>query len=162
MRKVDLAAWNEGRPLHERRELLLYRLLGPLPAEGGGDGGDGPDAHILVHAFEADRNGLLMLGNHAGFGFDFGRAASLSYSFVVHVNPEDAVMRYRRPEEGGANGLDGWWIQEVCFPRLDAGRGVVLSKIWSPMGVHVATGYQDGIVQRSREARPGTEGRGKL
>lgn len=134
MRKVDMAAHNDGRPLHERRELLLYRLLKPLPADGT-DGWDA-NAHVLVHAFEADRNGLLMLGNHLGFGFRFGRAASLSYSFVVHVNVEEAVMRYEDPR---------WWVQEVSFPRASAGRGVVMSKIWSPDGVHVATEYQDGL-----------------
>ncbi|KAI1780184.1 Thioesterase/thiol ester dehydrase-isomerase [Hypoxylon cercidicola] len=143
MRKVDLSAFNEGKSLHERRELVLYRLLAPLPA-------DEPDAHILTHAYEADRNGLLMVGNHVGFGHDFGRAVSLSYSFVVHVNPEDAVM---------SHGEDEWWIQEACFPRVEAGRGIIMSKIWSPKGVHVATEYQDGIIQR--QWRPG-ERQGKL
>lgn len=133
MRKVDLTAFNEGKPLHERRELLLYRLLAPLPASD-------PDAHIMTHAYEADRNGLLMIGNHAGFGHDYGRAASLSYSFVVHVNPADAVMKY---------GENEWWIQEACFPRVEAGRGILMSKIWSPAGVHVATEYQDGIIRRA-------------
>ncbi|KAI1659831.1 Thioesterase/thiol ester dehydrase-isomerase [Daldinia decipiens] len=143
MKKVDLAAFNEGKPLHERRELLLYRLLAPLPV-------DHPDSHICAHAYEADRNGLLMIGNHVGFGYNFGRAASLSYSFMVHVNPEDAVMSY---------GEDEWWIQEACFPRLEAGRGVIMSKIWSPKGVHVATEYQDGLCQR--QWKPG-ERKGKL
>ncbi|KAL7629145.1 hypothetical protein AAE478_000664 [Parahypoxylon ruwenzoriense] len=132
MKKVDLVAFNKGKPLHERRELLLYRLLAPLPA-------DDYDAHILTHAFAADRNGLLMIGNHVGFGYDFGRAASLSYSFVVHVNPEDAVISY---------GENEWWAQEACFPRVEAGRGIIMCKIWSPRGVHVATEYQDGIIQR--------------
>lgn len=131
MKKVDMTAHNAGKPVHERRELVLYRLLEPLPASN-------PDAHILVHAYEADRNGLLMIGNHMGIGFNFGRAASLSYSFVVHVNPADAVMKY---------GEDQWWVQEACFPRVEAGRGIIMSKIWSPDGVHVATEYQDGIVR---------------
>ncbi|KAI2619433.1 Thioesterase/thiol ester dehydrase-isomerase [Hypomontagnella submonticulosa] len=143
MKKVDLTAFNKDKPLHERRELLLYRLLAPLPA-------DHPDSHILTHAYEADRNGLLMVANHVGFGYEFGRAASLSYSFVVHVNPEDAVMAY---------GENEWWIQEACFPRIEAGRAIIMSKIWSPKGVHVATEYQDGICQR--QFRPG-ERKGKL
>ncbi|ETS79771.1 hypothetical protein PFICI_09624 [Pestalotiopsis fici W106-1] len=143
MRKVDMTAFNEGKPLHERRELLLYRLLAPLPDAD-------PDAHILAHAFEADRNGLLMIGNHVGLGFSYGRAASLSYSFVVHVNPSDAVMKF---------GEDEWWIQEAIFPRVEAGRGIIMSKIWSPGGIHVATEYQDGIIQR--QFRPG-ERQGKL
>ncbi|KAI5866485.1 Thioesterase/thiol ester dehydrase-isomerase [Durotheca rogersii] len=143
MKKVDLTAFNKGKPLHERRELILYQLLAPLPA-------DDHDAHILVHAFVVDRNGLLMMGNHVGFGYDFGRAASLSYSFIVHVNSEDAVMSY---------GPDQWWVQEVCFPRVEAGRGIVMSKIWSPTGVHVATEYQDGIIQRQRKP---SEKQGKL
>jgi hypothetical protein len=143
MRKVDMTAFNEGRPLHERRELLLYRLLAPLPDTD-------PDVHILAHAFEADRNGLLMVGNHIGFGFNYGRAASLSYSFVVHVNGSDAVMQF---------GEDEWWIQEAIFPRVEAGRAIIMSNIWSPRGLHVATEYQDGIIQRQLEPN---EKRGKL
>ncbi|KAI2473580.1 Thioesterase/thiol ester dehydrase-isomerase [Annulohypoxylon bovei var. microspora] len=143
MKKVDLTAFNEGKPLYDRRELLLYRLLAPLPA-------DNPDSHILAHAYEADRNGLLMIGNHIGFGYDFARAASLSYSFVVHVNSEDAVMTY---------GENEWWIQEACFPRVEAGRAIITSKIWSPKGVHVATEYQDGVIRRNW--KPG-ERQGKL
>lgn len=143
MRKVDMTGFNEGKPLHERRELLLYRLLAPLPRSD-------PDAHVMVHAYAADRNGLLMIGNHIGFGFSFGRAASLSYSFVVHVNPSDAVMEF---------GENEWWIQEAIFPRVEAGRGIIMSNIWSPNGTHVATEYQDGIIQR--QFKPG-ERQGRL
>ena len=140
MRKVDMSLYNEGRPVHERRELLLYRLLKPLPSDGT-DGWDA-NAHIAAHAYVADRNGLLMAGNHIGFGYSFARAASLSYSFVVHVNAEEAVMHEHDGEDG-----EGWWVQEVWFPRAGAGRGIVESKMWSPRGVHVATEYQDGLIQ---------------
>ncbi|KAI0867241.1 Thioesterase/thiol ester dehydrase-isomerase [Hypoxylon argillaceum] len=161
MRKVDMRAYNANRPLHERRDLVLYRLLAPLPAtysaNGAGEGGecaiDGPDAHICAHAYAADRNGLLMIGNHVGFGRDFARAASLSYSLVVHVNAEDAVMAYAEDDRQ-------WWVQEHCFPRVEAGRGIVHCKIWSPEGVHVATEYQDGIIRR--KPRAGDKEKGKL
>ncbi|KAI1497891.1 thioesterase-like superfamily-domain-containing protein [Biscogniauxia marginata] len=153
LRKVDLAAFNAGKPLHERRELVLYRLLAPLSTDDAAAAA--ADAHVMAHAFEADRNGLLMAGNHAGFGFNFGRAASLSYSFVVHVNPKDAVMRYSDDRDD----REAWWVQEACFPRVEAGRGVVMSKIWSPRGVHVATEYQDGLIRRNW--KPG-EREGKL
>ncbi|KAI5923573.1 thioesterase-like superfamily-domain-containing protein [Camillea tinctor] len=139
MRKVDLSSYNMERALPERRELILYRLLAPL------DECDA-DAHILAHAYGADRNGLLMVGNNVGFGNDFGRAASLSYSFVVHVNPADAVMVY---SDNNIDTLSGWWIQEACFPRVEAGRAIIMSKIWSPAGIHVATMYQDGILRRN-------------
>lgn len=132
MRKVDMSDFNKNKPLHERRELLAYRLIAPLPATN-------QDTHIMCHAMVADRNSLFMLGNNAGFGFNFGRAASLSYSFVVHVNPADTVIEY---------GEDQWWIEEVSFPRLEAGRGIVMSKVWSPKGLHIATEYQDGIIRR--------------
>lgn len=166
MRKVDMRAYNDGRPFHERRELLLYRLIAPLPStvtassdvssDGSGSGNGkceiaGPDAHIAAHAFAADRNGLLMVGDNAGWGYEFSRAASLSYSFVVHVNAEDAVMAYGE--------TDQWWVQETSFPRVRDGRGIVYSKIWNPQGVHVATEYQDGLVRRT--PRP-TDDRGKL
>ncbi|KAL7930315.1 thioesterase-like superfamily domain-containing protein [Trichoderma chlorosporum] len=126
MYKVDMKAYNADKPIPERRELLLYRLHKPIPAED-------INAHILVHAFEADRNGLLTISNYLGWGYNLGAAASLSYTFAVHVNPEEAVMR------------DGWWIQEVCWPRVSAGRATLESRIWSPEGKHVASGYQDGI-----------------
>lgn len=140
MKKVDMTAYNAGKPLHEKRELILYRLLTPLPSDGT-DGWDA-NAHICAHAWTIDRNGLLMLGNLLGIGHAFGRAASLSYSLVVHVNAEEAVM------EG-----DGWWIQECCFPRAAAGRGVIMSKVWSPEGLHVATEYQDGLCQAAEGSR---------
>jgi len=131
MYKVDMTRFNVPLPLPERRELILYRLHKPLPETD-------TTAHILCHAFEADRNGLIMLGNHLGYGYNLGAVASLSYSFYVHVNAREAVMR------GGDEG--GWWVQEVCWPRVSAGRGLMESRIWSPEGVHVASGYQDGII----------------
>ncbi|KAL0931525.1 acylthioesterase [Colletotrichum truncatum] len=137
MHKVDLTAWNEGKPVTERRELLFYRLRGPLPA-------DDPNPHVLVHAYESDRNGLLMIGNHVGVGWSLGLAASLTYTFVVHTNVDQAVMKDPTGSE------DGWWIQEVSFPRTGQGRGALMCKMWSPSGVHVATGYQDGIVRERR------------
>lgn len=136
MKKVDMAAFNEGKPAHERVELILYRLLKPLPS----DGTDGYDAnaHMAVHGYTVDRNGLLMLGNHLGFGWKLGKVASLTYSLVVHVNADEMVIEY---------GEDEWWVQESTFPRAGAGRGVIMSKIWSPRGLHVATEYQDGLVR---------------
>jgi acyl-CoA thioesterase len=138
MYKVDMSGFNKNKAIPDRRELIYYRLLKPLPKED-------TNAHILCHAFEADRNSLFMLGNHLGYGHDLGIAASLSYSFYVHVNADEAVM------EG-----DGWWMQEVSWPRFSAGRGAMESLIWSPQGKHVATGYQDGIVL-PMTAKPGRE-----
>ncbi|KAH7262464.1 thioesterase-like superfamily-domain-containing protein [Fusarium tricinctum] len=128
MYKVDMSAFNADKLIPDRRELIYYRLLKPLPKEDA-------NSHVLCHAFEADRNSLFMLGNHLGYGHNLGIAASLSYSFYVHVNAEEAVM------EGSE-----WWIQEVSWPRFSAGRGAMESLIWSPQGKHIATGYQDGIV----------------
>lgn len=128
MYKVDMTAFNADKAVPERRQLILYRPYKPLPQ-------DDPNAHIVCHAFEADRNGLIMLGNHLGYGYNMGPVASLSYSFYVHVNPADAMM------EG-----DGWWVQEIWWPRISAGRGMQETKLWSPKGVHVASGYQDGII----------------
>ncbi|KAM0200829.1 hypothetical protein ACHAPI_002495 [Fusarium lateritium] len=138
MYKVDMSTFNADKPIPDRRELIYYRLLKPLPKEDA-------NSHVLCHAFEADRNSLFMLGNHLGYGHDLGIAASLSYSFYVHVNAEEAVM------EGSE-----WWIQEVSWPRFSAGRGAMESLIWSPQGKHIATGYQDGIVL-PMTAKPGRE-----
>ncbi|KAJ9150766.1 Acyl-thioesterase [Pleurostoma richardsiae] len=145
MRKVDLSAWNAGRGVADRRELILYRLLRPLPLPAEApEGENAANRHVLVHAFESDRNSLLMIANHLGFGLALGRAASLAYSIVVHVNAEEAVMAG-----------EGWWIQEVAYPRAAAGRTTLLNKIWSPEGVHVATGMQDGVCRVQ-------EGKGRL
>lgn len=134
MHKVDMDAFNAGKPVDERRELIYYRLLKPL------DKGD-VNAHILCHAFEADRNGLIMCGNHLGYGRHLGMAASLSYSFYVHVNADEAVMD-----------TETWWLQEVCWPRVSAGRAMMESRLWSPDGRHIASGYQDGIIQPERSS----------
>ncbi|KOS20939.1 hypothetical protein ESCO_004492 [Escovopsis weberi] len=127
LHKVDMRAHNADKPLHERRELILYRLHRPLDALD-------VNAHVLCHAFEADRNGLLMLQGHMGWGRSPGPVTSLSYAFFVHTNADEAVMR------------DGeWWLQEACWPRVSAGRGTMECRIWSPGGRHVATAYQDGL-----------------
>ncbi|CAK7214475.1 hypothetical protein SBRCBS47491_002155 [Sporothrix bragantina] len=140
MKKVDLAAWNEDRPLHERRELILYRLLAPLPSTTANE----QNNHVLVHAYAADRNGLLMAANHLEFPLN-DKTATMSNTFVVHTNVADAQMEYRPDSETDKSLEKGWWIQEVCFPRAAAGRAIILNKIWSPTGVHVATEYQDGL-----------------
>jgi acyl-CoA thioesterase len=128
MHKVDMAEFNKDKDIVDRRELILYRPLASIPPQDF-------DAHIACHAFEADRNGLLMMANHLGYGRSLGAAASLSNSFYVHVNGEEAVMKG-----------NGWWLQEVSYPRASAGRIMMEVKIWSPEGKHVASGYQDGIV----------------
>ncbi len=151
MKKVDMTAYNAGRPMHERRELILYRLIMPMPepkqvsspfasvaALTAAD-----NAHVIVHAYAADRNGLLMIANHLEFPMN-EKVASLSNSFVLHCNVDEARMTYR-PESETDNDLGSWWVQEACFPRTGAGRSVIINKIWSPSGVHVATEYQDGL-----------------
>ncbi|KAF4977942.1 hypothetical protein FZEAL_5590 [Fusarium zealandicum] len=138
MHQVDMTAYNADKPIPDRRELIYYRLLKPIPKED-------VNVHILCHAFQADRNGLLILGNYLGYGHDMGKVASLSYSFYVHVNAKEAVM------EG-----DSWWMHEVCWSRYSAGRGTMKSSIWSPQGKHVATGLQDGIVM-PMTTKPGRE-----
>lgn len=133
MRKVDMGAHNATRPPHERKELLLYRLLSPLPAAD-------PGLHVLAHTFAADRNGLLMLITAFDHGWNLGTAATLSWSFYVHVEPREAVM------EG-----DGWWVLEDSFERAGAGRGFIVGRMYSPGGLHVATAVQDGIARVSEK-----------
>jgi len=134
MRKVDMTEYNASRPPAERREILLYRLLHPLPS-------DDPNQHALVHAFAADRNGLLMLANDYDMDLILQSAATLTWTFFMHTNVENAIMQCDESGEGG------WWILEDSFPRGTAGRGYVEGKIWSPEGVHVATAVQDGIAR---------------
>lgn len=128
MYRVDMTSYNKDKPITERRELIYYRPYKPIAL-------NDANTHIVCHAFEADRNGITMLVNHLGYGHNLGKAASLSYSFYVHVNAEDAVM------DG-----TGWWLQEASWPRASAGRCMMECRIWSPEGKHVATGYQDGIL----------------
>ena len=142
-----MTAHNASRPPRDRKEVLLYRLLKPLPE-------DDPNLHIVAHAFAADRNGLLMLGREFGFGWSLGAAATLSWSFYVHVDVKDAVMRgsaYEASENGEEGGWDGegWWVLEDSFERAAAGRGFIIGRIFSPSGLHVATAVQDGIARVS-------------
>ncbi|KAG6036343.1 hypothetical protein E4U41_005750 [Claviceps citrina] len=130
--KVDMSAHNDGKEVPDRRQLMLYRPTEPMPE-------DDVNGHIVCHAFEADRNGLVMLANQMGYGMNMGMAATLSYSFYVHTNPGDAVM------DG-----HGWWIQEITWPRVGAGRCMMESRIWSPDGKHVASAYQDGMLVPAR------------
>ncbi|KAI5460895.1 thioesterase-like superfamily-domain-containing protein [Mariannaea sp. PMI_226] len=136
MRKVDMTEYNADKPVPDRRELILYRPLKPIPRED-------LNMHIVCHAFEADRNGLIMQSNHLGYGYNLGVAATLSFSFYIHTNPEEAVIED-----------DGWWVQEVYWPRYVSGRGSMITLAWSPEGKHVATGYQDGIIFPMQTERP--------
>ncbi|KHO01233.1 uncharacterized protein MAM_00234 [Metarhizium album ARSEF 1941] len=133
MYKVDMSEYNSDKEVPDRVQLMLYRPMKPVPK-------DDVNGHIVCHAFAADRNGLVMLANHMGYGFSMGLAASLSYSFYIHTNPGEAVM-------------DGeeWWIQEISWPRVSANRCMMESKTWSPEGKHIASAYQDGILAPARE-----------
>lgn len=130
------------------------------------DEADEPNLHAALHVFVSDRNGILMAANHLGFGEGLGRTCSLTCAYVVHVDAEDCVMRRRgrsaaegatsprssapvtaSPWKGQWDNDGEWWISEVSFPRAAVGRATVLSRIWSPGGVHVATAYQDGSVR---------------
>lgn len=135
MYKVDMSDYNKDRHITERRELIYYRPSHPIDQ-------DDVNAHIVCHGAESDRNGLLMLANYLGYGHSLSAVASLSYSFYIHVNPEEAVMDGK-----------GWWIQEIEWPRTSAGRGMMETRTWSPEGKHVASGYQDGLVVPGAEAR---------
>jgi acyl-CoA thioesterase len=128
MYKVDMTDYNKDKPVTERRELIYYRPSHLIDQ-------DDVNAHIVCHGAESDRNGFLMLANYLGYGFGLSAVASLSYSFYIHVNPEEAVMDGK-----------GWWIQEIEWPRAAANRGMMETRTWSPKGKHVASGYQDGLV----------------
>jgi hypothetical protein len=53
---------------------------------------------------------------------------------------------------------EDWWVMEVVYPRAAASRGMMHGKLWSPAGVHVATGYQDGVVRLADKALPRSMG----
>ena len=168
MRKVAMSELhNRGRALHERTELVIYRLREDgshaLPLED-----EEAHHHALLHAYAVDRNGLLMLANNVGLGEGGLEAAgTLAWTFVLHVSPagckfgggagagycRDAPRNHHNPKKAVAwreYATNGWWVQEITFPRVGSGRGVVMSKVWSPWGVHVATMYQDGSVRGNR------------
>ncbi|SPO03107.1 uncharacterized protein DNG_05789 [Cephalotrichum gorgonifer] len=185
MRKVDMTEYNSARPPTGRKEILLYRLLEPTGGGAGEEDGKGEEElgneHILAHAFAADRNGLLMLCRDFDFGWSPGAVATVSWSFYVHVNASEAVMR-RSGGRGrvagnyagsGAAGTgagvasdgdgedDGWWVLEDSFERAEAGRGFMVGRIFSPEGVHVATAVQDGIARALAEMSEGGRESGK-
>ena len=53
-RKVDMRVWNEGKGPLEKRQLMVYEVIGEMP-------GIGEDAnlHAIAHTYASDRNGLF-------------------------------------------------------------------------------------------------------
>lgn len=159
MRKVGMGAYNAVRPMHQKRELILYRLLLPMAADE-----PKPNLHALLHAYVGDRNGMLMAANFMGLGNGNAKLiTTLSNTFIVHTNVEDAVMhREGGTEDPSGGGRGEWWTYEVAYPRVANGRVMMEGKTWSPEGVHVATVYQDGVVRAWRGLTMDAKEREKL
>jgi hypothetical protein len=138
MRKIDMSSHNTSKPPLAHRELALYRPLGLLPRSL-------PNLHACAHLYASDRNSLSLISKALGFGDHVGTMGSLSHYVIFHVRSEELLFRAK-----GENGGDAeWWVQEAWTPRSGQGRGVHESRIWSPMGVHVASTWQEGLVRRA-------------
>lgn len=53
-RKVDMTAWNKGKDPLEKRQLMIYEVIGDMPRIG-----DDANLHAVAHAYASDRNGLF-------------------------------------------------------------------------------------------------------
>lgn len=134
MRKVDMSAYNDSRPVVDKRQLQYYRIIGPVPSVT-----DDPNLHAVAHLYASDRNSLMIIPNFIGVGDNYSAIASLSHTVVFHGESSELAMT-------DADGGRRWFCQEFEIQRIAHGRAWVTSKIWSvDNGVHVASQSQDGL-----------------
>ncbi|KAF2102395.1 Thioesterase/thiol ester dehydrase-isomerase [Rhizodiscina lignyota] len=146
--KVDMRAYNEPRPLLERRQLQYYAVMGDMPSLR-----QDPNLHACTHLYASDRNSLFSVTNMLDVGDDYMQMASLSHTVILHVNP-DGMNAVKRQAAGKPGTGKKWFCQEAWATRNAVGRTLHESKIWDDEGVHIATTIQDGLVRLG----PGTRG----
>ncbi len=120
-----------------RRELLLYRLQAPLPAADA-------NAHVLVHAYEATATACSWPATTSASAASPSSPASATASSCTATPTTPSCTT--APTSG--------WIHEWSMPRSAAGRVMIVCKIWSPAGLHVATAYQDGLARAQKGYGP--------
>ncbi|KAH9828897.1 Thioesterase-like superfamily [Teratosphaeria destructans] len=138
-RKVDMAAFNGSRHPLDRRQLIMYRTLGAMPAD--------PNMHLCAHLYASDRNSLYMVSNHLNMGDTWTQMASLAHTVIFHTDMQDLGFS-ERPGEAGDD--ERWFIKEDSTDRVAHGRGTYRSRVFSPSGVHVATVLQDGMIRLTK------------
>ncbi|KAI9827741.1 MAG: hypothetical protein M1832_004230 [Thelocarpon impressellum] len=138
MRKVDMSAYNAGRPPSEARQLQYYTCTGALPRG---------DANLAAcaHLYASDRNSLFLISSAHGVGDSFTGMGSVSHSVVFHGPSQDLLFA-----DGGRE--RAWFCQEAWTSRSAAGRALHESKIWDGRGRHVASTWQDGLIRVRRGA----------
>ncbi|KAK3071293.1 hypothetical protein LTR53_008886 [Teratosphaeriaceae sp. CCFEE 6253] len=144
-RKVDMACYNQPKHPLDRRQLILYRTIGTLPAS--------PNMHLCAHLYASDRNSLFIVANQFDVGDVWTKMGSLVHSVTFHTGMEDLFFQ---PSEDSQSPLDDsngrWFCKEDWSDRVGAGRALFHSRIWSPGGRHVATVLQDGMIRVTKKA----------
>lgn len=147
-RKVDMAAFNEGRDALDKRQLIYYRAIGSMPSN--------PNLHACAHLYASDRNSLFIVSNHLGVGDTYTQMGSLAHTVVFHVPLEEMLVGSdAAAEESGRE----WFVKEDWTSRAAGGRGMFHSRVWDVRGRHVATLMQEGMV---RVGSNESKGKGKL
>ncbi|KAF2772922.1 Thioesterase/thiol ester dehydrase-isomerase [Teratosphaeria nubilosa] len=133
-----MAAFNESRHPLDRRQLIMYRTLGEMPAN--------PSMHLCAHLYASDRNSLYIVSNHLNMGDTWTQMASLAHTVIFHTEMQDLWFSERR----GGGGDERWYIKEDSTDRVTNGRGTYRSRVFSPSGVHVASVLQDGMIRLTK------------
>ena len=146
-KKADMEAYNKRRHPLDRRQLMFYRALGPLPPD--------PNMHICAHLYASDRNGLYIIANHLDAGDLYTSMGSLVHMTIIHSPMKDLwfgpSQDLKYPMDDSSE--DGrWFAKEDWTTRASPGRVVAHSRLWSADGTHVATLMQDGMVRLSKKA----------
>lgn len=149
-RKVDMQCYNERKhPLH-RRQLILYRTIGELPAD--------PNLHLCAHLYASDRNSLYIVANHVDIGDIWTQMGSLVHSVTFHNGMNDLWFLPSTDDHSPLDDPSGrWFCKEDWTDRVAHGRAMFHSKVWSSNGRHVASVSQDGMIRVTKKSAPSPE-----
>src|SRR5438046_462459 len=120
-------AYNRNKSLRDRRQLSLYRVLGPIP-------NDNLNLHACVHLYASDRNSLFVISNYFNINEDLAGMSSLSHTVIFHTNPDkftwqtplESTDRDTAENEGET---EQWFCQEAWTEVSGGNRGMHMSKI---------------------------------
>lgn len=146
-----MTAYNESRPLLERKQLQFYAVIGDMPSIR-----QDPNLHACAYLYASDRSSLFGVTNLLDIGDDYMQMASLAHTVILHVNPE-GMNTIKTPTSGGSGNEKNWFCQEAWCARNGVGRAVHESKIWDDEGNHIATTMQDGLIRLGPGKRLGFE-----
>jgi len=97
---------------------------------------------------------LYIVANHCDAGDIWTSAASIQHSVIFHTNMEGLKFG---PSQQSSSPLDSssgkWFCKEDWMSRMNGGRVVFNSRVWTADGTHAATAMQDGMLRLTKKAK---------